>query len=120
MIEVVKVKSLTSAEVILVNDNMRKVIVLSGGEMQLEYNEKSVIPVHHRRMYKIESNYNGESFMGYVLGSNNVISSIGYVINSNDAEDVLRALEDDDISYIDGEKVDSDIVILFIEKKILQ
>ena len=112
-LEVVSVDS----EVILFNDEKEKVIVLSKAEKQLVFSGKQVIPICPTgRLINFNMQYKGEYYKSFVVGGDKRITAIGHVVDCDVAEDVLSAIENDGIIYIEEElKEESNILILFIE-----
>lgn len=112
-LEVVSVDS----EVILFNDEKRKIIVLSKSEKQLVLSGKQVIPICSTgRLINFNMQYEGEYYKSFVAGSDKRITAIGHVVDCDVVEDALSAIENDGIIYIEEElKTESNVLILFIE-----
>lgn len=112
----VKLESVSiDAEVILFNNEKRKVVVLSKSKKQLEYNGKQVIPIYSKgRLINFDMQYEGEYYKSFVVGVDKRITTIGYVVDCDTVEDVLKAIENEEIVYTEDES-ESSILILFVE-----
>lgn len=102
------------AEVILFNDELGLVKILSDGEIQKEYNGKKVIPSYSKgRLIDFQFKFkDGNYYKSYVLGSNKRITHVGYVVDETNPEQALKDLEKSNFDIVlHGES--NNIVILF-------
>lgn len=112
--QVIKKGVLIDAEVIIFNGN--KNIVLKEGKIQFEiHGNKKVIPLYSKgRFIPFKMEYKGEYFQSYVIGKNKRINAIGYVLDDISDDEIIRAVENDEIEIVDGDAV-SDIILFFFE-----
>lgn len=105
-----------NAEVILFNDELGLVKILSGGEIQKEYDGKKVIPSYSKgRLIDFQFKFkDGNHYKSYVVGLNKRIASVGYVVDDTNAEQAVRDLEEGNLDIVlDGEP--SDTIVLFFK-----
>lgn len=104
------------AELILFNDELSLVKIVSGGEIQKEYDGKKIIPSYSNgRLIDFQFKFkDGNLYKSYVIGLNKSITSVGYVVCGTSEEQALKDLENGNIDLVsDGEL--SDIIILFFK-----
>lgn len=102
------------AEVILFSDELERVLILSKGVVQKEYNGKRIIPIYSKgRLFNIYTDYNGEKYKSYVVGFNKSIKSEYHVIGDYTDEEIQNAITNNDIKLKYGNEESNIILLIF-------